>query len=963
MSPASATAPKLFVSHSSADTGWAEDIHRLLDEHGYGVFLDSHPDDGIRVGEEWERTLWLRLRQSSGVIVLCSPNWLRSPWCVAEALIARERGKTIFVLVAAAVRDTDATRLPLPDAQPSVPRFLRNVQFLRLSGRPGHEVEQRLLRGIEQSIQPERQAVRQPYRGLEPYEEQDAGVFFGRDQEKDELIRILKRRRLGNAHGFIVVLGASGTGKSSLVRAGILPRLKGEDGGAAWLVGTPIHAADALEGLARSLAGLSHSPENPATLQSVRERLNNCFVQQHVRTRPLHDAVSEILLANHRTEAHLVLVLDQLEEVFRGPGKAGAAVLGLLLTACSDHGSRLVVIATMRSDSLTLFQLLPAAAGRYEQMTLDPMPRSRFAEVISGPANVVSLELEPGLTEALIEDTQYSDALPLLAYALRELYESFGEDGDITLEEYRRRFPPVSVPDIDGKPTTIQGVSAAVKTVADQILLEEGYRGLPSADPRLRDLRNAALRLADYSAGEPHRATARWADMPRSCERVLRRFVRERLLVSGVDSSGAETLSVSHEALFRVWDRFQQWLAESRDVLALRTQLKRATIEWDEAGRSRDLRWTDDRVVDAVQRLCSGGIACPEHNQESVHPFTPLERRFLGPLTPSEIAQRLEEPGLELTDRARMGVRLALIGDDRPGVSLDAAGFPEIAWVRITGGEVSLRDPRPEEWAPLAEELSRLTGGSVPDPASHARKRRLHEAGRSQHVPSFEMGKYMVTWIQLQAFRSAPDFDDERWWGGWPAAPGATQPVLGNHPATHLTWYEARAFCRWLTAHRGDGKAVRLPTEQEWQLAATGGDPSRLYPWGNQLSDPPYDYFEYANTFEGRNRAQSHLMPTTTAVGVFPLGTSPNGVMDLSGNAWEWCESVFDPQAGDGTHSARAVRGGSWVIGLPACTTVYCGQLDPSSDNYFVGFRVVRSAIPDWDQSHRVSGTAAGDRG
>jgi len=84
----------LFVSHSSRDAAWATRLHEALQAAGYEcLFLDFHPDDGIHAGADWEQTLYQRLRQCRGVVALCTADWLQSPWCVAEALIARERGK------------------------------------------------------------------------------------------------------------------------------------------------------------------------------------------------------------------------------------------------------------------------------------------------------------------------------------------------------------------------------------------------------------------------------------------------------------------------------------------------------------------------------------------------------------------------------------------------------------------------------------------------------------------------------------------------------------------------------------------------------------------------------------------------------------------------------------------------------------------------------------------------------
>ncbi len=218
----------LFISHSSKDKAWAEQIHAALCDLGYTqLFLDSHPDDGIPVGDKWERTLWHRLRQSGAVIVLCTPNWLASPWCVAEAMIARERGKRVFLLATACVADDRQVKTgDFAEPAARIPDFLKDTQFISIADPDDDGAYQPLWSRLEILKKEHFPPPDRPYPGLEPFQETDAAVYFGRDNEIDEVIAILNRRRGSNAQGFVLVLGASGCGKSSLVRAGVLPQLR-----------------------------------------------------------------------------------------------------------------------------------------------------------------------------------------------------------------------------------------------------------------------------------------------------------------------------------------------------------------------------------------------------------------------------------------------------------------------------------------------------------------------------------------------------------------------------------------------------------------------------------------------------------------------------------------------------------------------------------------------------------------
>jgi formylglycine-generating enzyme required for sulfatase activity len=152
-----------------------------------------------------------------------------------------------------------------------------------------------------------------------------------------------------------------------------------------------------------------------------------------------------------------------------------------------------------------------------------------------------------------------------------------------------------------------------------------------------------------------------------------------------------------------------------------------------------------------------------------------------------------------------------------------------------------------------------------------------------------------------------------------------------NHPAETVSWYDAVAFCRWLSARLG--YEVRLPTEWEWQQAATGGDPAREYPWGADWDTA------YANTWESG-------LSRTIAVGLYPQGASPVGALDMSGNVDEWCLNEHDdPQrTGLSGMARRVVRGGSWSLGQVDARA--SSRLDNAPDlrNDNVGLRVVRSS-------------------
>jgi len=207
-------------------------------------------------------------------------------------------------------------------------------------------------------------------------------------------------------------------------------------------------------------------------------------------------------------------------------------------------------------------------------------------------------------------------------------------------------------------------------------------------------------------------------------------------------------------------------------------------------------------------------------------------------------------------------------------------------------------------------------------------------------LPDFALARYPVTNAQYALFMADGGYDTEQpWWDeaarAWLQRDDATtkglksyqqrehkqQPEFWehaqwgksrpNHPVVGISWYEAIAFCRWITQHRGynpEGYSYRLPTEAEWEYAARGTT-RRLYPWGNAALDG-----------ERANYARIHA--GTSAVGSFPSGATPEGIQDMAGNVWEWTGTVYqaypyDPADGREDSSSPADkrfvhRGGGW---------------------------------------------------
>lgn len=315
------------------------------------------------------------------------------------------------------------------------------------------------------------------------------------------------------------------------------------------------------------------------------------------------------------------------------------------------------------------------------------------------------------------------------------------------------------------------------------------------------------------------------------------------------------------------------------------------------------------------------------------------------------LARVVEGAALPVADRLQAGVWLGELGDPRLPVTRDE-------W-RVAGSPPNAPGaPRTRYWRPFP-------AGSFVIGFTPAELRRLPEDEQNGFsdtqneaavlIEAFELARYPVTNSQYARFIEAGGYDPEATW--WRADPAGQQwlrgdrrrapnfwddPRLGiarpNHPVVGVTWYEASAFCRWLTQHLNDGHTYLLPSEAEWEYAARGAA-RRMYPWPAGELDG-----------ERANYKQEH--DDTSAVGCFPAGATPEGVLDLAGNVWEWTRSEYrdypyDPRDGreDGADPARkrfTLRGGSWGDQPIYLRAAFRNHNAPVHYLVTVGFRLAR---------------------
>ncbi len=403
----------------------------------------------------------------------------------------------------------------------------------------------------------ERADVRNPYKGLRAFLESDVQDFYGRDDLVDSLLTVLDSRR------FVAVVGPSGSGKSSVVRAGLVPALRKRavDRDRTLLISEMYPGSYPFEELAAAL--LRVAVEQPPGVVADLAADGRGLLR-----------VTKQVLPNDDSE--MVLIIDQFEELFSMVGDESTRNLFLenLVTAVSDERSRISIVMTLRADFFDRPMEYPEFAELVEAglVMVTPLTRDGISRAVSGPAQSVGIDLEPGLTTQIAADVEgQPGGLPLMQYALTEMFEA-REAMELTLDGYH----------------AIGGVSGALGVRAENV-----FQSLRPAGKEA--MRQCFLRLVsiDENADDVRRRVRRGeltslAVDQRALEEGIRAFGASRLLSFDRDPhTRGPTVEVAHEALLREWPRLRSWIDAQRGDLIHHRAFAIEVDEWQLAGGDR----------------------------------------------------------------------------------------------------------------------------------------------------------------------------------------------------------------------------------------------------------------------------------------------------------------------------------------------------------------------------------------
>lgn len=405
--------------------------------------------------------------------------------------------------------------------------------------------------------------VPNPYKGLRPFGQGDADDFFGRDREIERLIG-----RLGDtsrSSRFVALVGPSGSGKSSLVRAGLIPALRRDavSGSALWFIVEMVPGRYPYEALEDALLSVAVDP--PASLLTLLTSEGGI-----ART------ADEILPDDG---SQLVIVVDQLEELFTHADPATANRFLKSLTDAVTRAGRVRVVCTLRAD----FYDRPLAHTAFGELlrngteVITPMPGAGLDQAITRPADRVGVTVDRSLVAEIVADVvERPAALPLLQYALTEMFE-VRDRNVITPSAYHRVGGALGAL-VQRAEGLYAALEAPAKDVARQVFLRLVSVGSSGGE----DTRRRAL------VGE----LTSFGTRARHVQHVLDVFGHHRLITFDRDLvTRGPTVEISHEALLTEWDRLANWIDDARIDIRTQRRLTDAMREWEEAGR------TDDYLV------------------------------------------------------------------------------------------------------------------------------------------------------------------------------------------------------------------------------------------------------------------------------------------------------------------------------------------------------------------------------
>jgi len=565
----------LFLSYNRTDYESVRTVQQFLRDHGIATFLDR---EDLAIGEPWPQQLERALATASGAVVFIGPQgfgaWQKREIGFAlDRQVNEEKEERVFPVIP----------VLLPGSSPTAGfLFLNSWVDLRETLTDPVQLGS-LVTALKASPRPAGELVTNvcPYRGLRAFQEEDAAFFFGRKEFAERLLTLTLKRNV------VALIGPSGSGKSSVAHAGLIPLLRRQrPPSTSWDIVSFTPGDRPFHRLAACLLSLLESESNETTRLHDAKKLGDSLKQEQIL---LEDVIERVLIKSKGTD-RLLLLADQFEETFTlGPESDRGPFVKALLRAVNQVP--LTIVFNLRADFYGHAISLSREFSDYIEnglINLGPMTLEEMEQVVEAPARKVGLKFEPGLANRILEDVRHEPGcLPLLEFVLAALWENRYRDR-ILHESYQG----------------MGRVQGAIARIADQKLAAL----TPLEQETARRVFMQLIQVGDGTADSRRRAKLN--EFGNIARTVIKKLTDARLIVTNRDRlTDEDTVEVGHEALIRYWPRLQAWASEDRDFLYWRQQLRARIAEWEQTGHdpgallrgaplARAERWLRERPYD-----------------------------------------------------------------------------------------------------------------------------------------------------------------------------------------------------------------------------------------------------------------------------------------------------------------------------------------------------------------------------
>ncbi|MHC5760426.1 nSTAND1 domain-containing NTPase [Nostoc sp.] len=731
-----------------------------------------------------------------------------------------------------------------------------------------------------------------PYKGLRFFDVEDATYFYGREVFTQKLIQHVQVGK-GN---FLAVLGVSGSGKSSLLRAGLIYQLQQQrrlPGTEEWKIRIFSPGEQPLVSLATAFMDeLATDMQRAEQLKVADEAI-------------AQGATGLARLIRAARSPRTLLIVDQFEEIFTVCQSRSdrQQFISSLLGALKQTGDKLCIIFAMRDDFL-------GKCAAYHELTdliqtnlvmVTPMSLKELQQAIREPAAKLGRKVEENLINAILKDlgvevgqpTQEPEPgmLPLLSYTLEQLWQRQKLNW-LKLDSYHQ----------------LGGVRKTLENLAEQT-----YKELSTEEQRIVDL--IFINLTQLGEGTPdtrkqvpQRDLVSLGKSAQLVEQVIQKLVQAKLIVTSEQRRGEEKVAVvdvSHEALIRHWSRLRELLDNNREAIRTERRIKAAAEEWEDKGKSVDYLLTGLRLAEAekflqeqIDILPLSGLSCElieASQKERDRIATELERLEKEELELERLAQQRE---LQQEKQARRGWQwLAFVLGIIATATIGSFVYREVL------RQIAIRHWQ-AEMIPIHGGYATIGTSESDDAYADEEKPVWHPYILDFQIQKFEVSNRLYR-LCVQAGHCDRPVNPSRLYND----------KLLNYPVVEVTVFHASEFCDWL--------GMRLPTELEWERAARGVE-GKKFPWGD---DP--QVIKFANVpFSGKSNTD------TEEINSYPQGKSQEGVYNLIGNVEEWTSSYFQnsyinynpqliwksPQSPLRTDLSLTTRGRSWTTEIMRVT-------------------------------------------